>query len=94
VEKGKALPVKGVSELQEERRNGPQIVRSSLETIAIKLWVALLVSKACFFTRGPQVFRQRHIYFCAWLPGKRNNSGLKVRPIRVEPRERLPSLVE
>lgn len=65
---GKALPVKGVSELQEERQNGPQNVMSSLETIAIKLWIAVLVSKACFFTRGLQVFRQMHIHLClaAW----------------------------
>jgi len=62
------LPVKGVSELQEERQNGPQNVMSSLETIAIKLWIAVLVSKACFFTRGLQVFRQMHIHLClaAW----------------------------
>jgi hypothetical protein len=68
VGEGKALPVKGVSELQEERQNGPQNVMSSLETIAIKLWIAVLVSKACFFTRGLQVFRQMHIHLClaAW----------------------------
>ncbi len=62
------MPVKGVSELQEERQNGPQNVMSSLETIAIKLWIAVLVSKACFFTRGLQVFRQMHIHLClaAW----------------------------
>lgn len=67
---GKALPVKGVSELQEESQNGPQrvMLMSSKETIAIKLWIAVLVSKACFFTRGLQVFRQMHIqlFLAAW----------------------------
>ena len=86
------MPVKGVSELQEESQNGPQrvMLMSSKETIAIKLWIAVLVSKKLAFYKraaGFQADAHSIIPGClvaGFIPAS------KMRPIRVEPREKTP----